>query len=234
MNLLSKDKLKETHYNFNRVIETLKEIENSTDILEIVGKIQLVRYDLNSFVNSSRSVTLVLQKDFKTKFRPKFENWYTKEKMDLDKLPFAKILLELRNINQKEGNIYPTFEFISELENDFFTFELDYTKPIDEIFVNEKLIAKGYPNEKPNLKNKSDEIKIKEPNKDFEDEVFKFAAIRYNNAIKEVNEKNNFKLHMLKIDRFDIDLSKDEFLQKCREILNVLTQIVKKSSDLNK
>ena len=231
---LTKDKLKETHYHFDRVVRTLNEIEKSTDILEIVSKIQLVRYDLNSFVNSSRSVSLVLQKEFRTNFGETFEKWYQKEKEDLSKLPFAKILIELRNINQKEGNIYPTFEFIAELENSFFTFELDFTKPIDKIFVNQTLTAKHYSTDKQNFKKESTETKIHELNKKFENELFKLVENVYSDALKEVNEKNNFRLHKLKVDRFDIDLTKKEFLQKCNEILKLLTRMVNNSSEVFK
>ncbi|QBN17914.1 hypothetical protein [Flavobacterium nackdongense] len=76
------------------------------------------RYELNSFVNSSRSVTFIIQKVFKNKFEG-FDEWYQEIQETLKSNKFAKIVLNLRNKNQKEGNFYPQLVTYSKINNDF-------------------------------------------------------------------------------------------------------------------
>lgn len=117
------DKWIESKYHLKRMKEKWFEIQS-----ENADKSKFSRdfkFEFNSFVNSCRSITFVLQKCFKNKAEG-FENWYEKIQEELKQNDFAKMIVELRNINQKEGNKYPDIIEIK-IINKFFQSEITYS-----------------------------------------------------------------------------------------------------------
>jgi|GEM_PF-3955837 len=230
---LTQDKLRETKYYLDRVTATLEKIKSTTDMLEVVKEGLYMRYDLNSFINSSRAVTLVLQKEFRRKYDAEFDNWYALKLQKLKQHGFSEKLKELRNMNQKEGNKYPTLELITELEKVNLFFELDYTQASGKTLIKYGMFVKGsenLPNAAPvptiNSTN-SDLPKLTEEDKDkLLDEISK----EWKQANTEALQKNNFRLHKLKVDILNIDLTPQDFLRNCIEVFEIIRDITKESS----
>jgi hypothetical protein len=93
--LRAKDKLEEAEF----FLEKLKETS---------GKGREFRYYLSACVSASRSITWVLQKDLRSEYGSKFDDWWNEKK---DAVPTSSISFEvirdLRNVLQKQGNVVP-------------------------------------------------------------------------------------------------------------------------------
>lgn len=218
MTILTWDKFRESKYYLNRVIASLMEIEYSNYSIKTVQDILYLRYDLNSYINASRATTFVLQKEYRSAYGNEFDTLYSEIIQTLIEHNFSNSLKELRNMNQKEGNKYPTFEFVSELENSNFYFELDFTATSGNIFPKQRLESKGVKYTKP-LFTTTAEIS--------EDKFLEILHETYRDAVEEVNLKKNFKLHKLKVDKLSIDLSARDFIQQCIEVNNIIHRIIK-------
>jgi hypothetical protein len=123
------DKWLECVYHLDRMNEKWLKIQSEKAEKNIVSR--EFKYEFNSFVNSCRSVTFVMQKCFKNK-AVGFEDWYQGVQDELKKNNFAKILVDLRNTNQKEGNKYPDIIQVKAI-NKYFQSETTFSPfPIQE------------------------------------------------------------------------------------------------------
>lgn len=136
----SQDKFNETKYYFWKVDSKLNEILNTEDIRKIPEIISEFRFELNAYINSHRATTFTLQSELRSKYKDKFEEWYSTQLKNLTSYEFSSILKELRNINQKEGNKYPTFEFKGETNKMILLYEIDLTNP--NYITNQQFIVK--------------------------------------------------------------------------------------------
>jgi hypothetical protein len=125
----AQDKFNEARYHFWRAKDKLDQINGEKDYPKLFDLIAEFRYEINSYVNSHRATTFALQAEMKSKYGDKFLKWYERQLIKITSDEFSKILKELRNINQKEGNKFPTFEFKGESESSVITFEIDFTNP---------------------------------------------------------------------------------------------------------
>lgn len=119
--ILLQDKWLEINYHFGLIKLKWKDIIESNDKSK---KSKEFKYEFNSLVNSFRSITFVLQKCFNK--HKDFKEWYAPVQAELKENEFAKIIHELRNINQKEGNRYPDIVEIRTL-NKYFNQRIVYT-----------------------------------------------------------------------------------------------------------
>ena len=117
------DKWLECAYHLKRMKKKWFEIQEEGVDKRIVSR--EFKYEFNSFVNSCRSVTFVMQKCFRNKAKG-FEKWYEKIQEELKQNEFAKIVVDLRNINQKEGNKYPDIIEVR-IVNDYFQSEITFS-----------------------------------------------------------------------------------------------------------
>lgn len=117
------DKWLESAYHLRRMKN--KWFENQADNANKSKISKEFKYEFNSFVNSSRSITFILQKCFKNKHAD-FDSWYNAVREELNQNEFAMTLLEIRNANQKEGNKFPDIIEVRRI-NDFFNTETTYT-----------------------------------------------------------------------------------------------------------
>ena len=195
------------------------------DFLRRLDYTKEFRFELNSFVNSHRATTFALQSEYKSKLGAKFTSWYGKNLVKITNDEFSKILKELRNINQKEGNIYPTFEYKAEVEGGIFYFEVDFTNsqnPIQrERFETKERIAVRIsdllPGEIPGILKKEDEIKIWDS--------FTNIYMEQRKLLSQV-KPNDYKLHQLKIDRFDKNYSPNEFISNLERMGKNLQEVI--------
>jgi hypothetical protein len=65
------------------------------------------RFNWSAFVSAWRSVTFVLQKDYKGQYKQEFEDWYAEKQRVLRELPFAGSLLQARQRSIHEGDTFP-------------------------------------------------------------------------------------------------------------------------------
>lgn len=101
------DKWQEAIYQAKKMLKSFKDYQNNFSDNQSQF-LQEFRYDFNAFVNASRSVTFILQKVYNK--IPEFENWYKEKQEILKNDEFAKKVLDLRNLNQKQGNTYPMIQ----------------------------------------------------------------------------------------------------------------------------
>lgn len=103
---VTQDKFNETRYNYHKVKDKFEEIKSEKDLGKLIELILFIRYEINSFVNSFRATTFALQSEHRRSHGEKFEDWYKKSIDKINSDPFSKAVKELRNINQKQGNIF--------------------------------------------------------------------------------------------------------------------------------
>jgi hypothetical protein len=116
----SEDKYREAACNLNHLKRTAAAYAVGD------GGFDDVRYSLNSFVNAARAVTFALQKQYRGKFSAAFDSWYEARR---DRLSRFKWFLNLRNINQKEGNRLPYYRPTSRDSNgNTMSLTIDYSK----------------------------------------------------------------------------------------------------------
>lgn len=116
---VSQDKYREAHFNLGK----LKECASA---YEVGGQsFHEVRFTLNAFVNSARSVTFAIQKHYRNVFGEEFNTWYKARKTCLKEYEW---FVNLRNINQKQGNRLPLFRpTASDLNGNTETITIDYS-----------------------------------------------------------------------------------------------------------
>lgn len=91
--LRAKDRLEEAEFFFEKLEKT-------------EGKGREFRYYLSACVSASRSITLVLQKDLRSKHGPQFDDWWDEKKDTVPAYPISfEVIRRLRNALQKQGNI---------------------------------------------------------------------------------------------------------------------------------
>ncbi len=101
------DKLKQTKYHLDNMIyfgENILSLPKFVDQVEVINKL---RYEFSAYVTSSRSVTFVLQKDLRTKFTDRFDDWYNQQKKSLFTDDKFNQFIKIRNMLEKEGNVIP-------------------------------------------------------------------------------------------------------------------------------
>lgn len=69
--------------------------------------LDIARYNWSAFVSAWRSVTYVLQKDYRGHYEQEFDDWYETKQRALRDLPFAEVLLRIRTVSQHEGDTFP-------------------------------------------------------------------------------------------------------------------------------
>ncbi len=218
------DKLNESAYFFNNVKKLVRKLELEKSQEAIIPLIQSLRFELNSYVNSHRSTTFTLQAELKTKFGDQFENWYSKKIIELRSHPFSKTLLELRNINQKEGNLFPTFLLKKETENFTFFYEFDivdpkstFLKPYQVNPKNNKIFF-----ELPPVKGGEDPFNISP----MEEGHLKYQLFRKISDELEKNDTSEIKVEKIRISRFNAEYEIPDFLENLREMGKILEDIV--------
>ncbi len=92
-----------------RATDRLKEAEFFLEkLIETHGKEDEFRYYLSALVSAARSITLVLQKDLRSKHSPQFDDWWSEKKQTIPDSPISfETIRNLRNILQKEGYKIP-------------------------------------------------------------------------------------------------------------------------------
>lgn len=130
------DKWKESTYNYNKLKPYCKDIKlcdiRTLNSKDYYLKVIRLKYEFNSFVNSIRSITFVLQKTFRSK-GVKFENWYNEKLKLLESNELSTSLSRIRNINQKEGNFYPEIKCRYSINNDLIFSKTITTIPKNDI-----------------------------------------------------------------------------------------------------
>jgi hypothetical protein len=96
----TRDKLNEAQYFLNRMEETQKSANAGTPSARDAFK-----YDLNAFITAARSVTYVMQKDFKRV--PGFEDWYEVKQDEMRNDEVMLFFHKQRNITIHQGSIEP-------------------------------------------------------------------------------------------------------------------------------
>ena len=91
--MVTRDKLNEARFFY----DLMKDAKVGDDL----------RYLFSAFLSSWRSVTWVMQKEYRGQFKERFNSWYEGQLASLSSLPYAKELLELRTVVQHEGDLYP-------------------------------------------------------------------------------------------------------------------------------
>lgn len=225
------DKLNESSYYFNKVQDIIEEFKIDNSPKTMVKLIQEFRFELNSYINSHRATTFTLQAELRTKFGTQFETWYSKKIETLRNHPFSKTLLELRNINQKEGNLYPTFLIKRETENFKILYEFDLVSP-------ENTFIKPY-SVTPKNNKATFELPSRQENEDpnkfsSKDEAYlKFQLLKMiTNDLKESPKKEIVEIEKIRISRFNSEYSVSDFLEKLREMGKLLECIVLEGKDL--
>jgi hypothetical protein len=133
------DKWLESRYHLKRMKEFWNKMNSESDKTE---NSKYFKYEFNSFINSVRSVTFVMQKCFKNK-HPDFENWYLEIQNFLRENEFSKSVNTLRTINQKEGNFHPDIIEIRKI-NEYFNTSTTYSPiPLN----NDGILFKSIPKE---------------------------------------------------------------------------------------
>lgn len=123
------DKWLECVYHLDRMKDKWFEIQTDGAKKNIISR--EFKYEFNSFVNSCRSVTFVMQKCFKNKVDG-FDEWYKGVQDKLKQNDFAKVLVDIRNVNQKEGNRFPDIIDVKTI-NKYFQCEITYSPfPIED------------------------------------------------------------------------------------------------------
>ncbi|WP_415328926.1 hypothetical protein [Chryseobacterium sp. MMS23-Vi53] len=117
------DKWLECIYHMDRMKDKWFEIQTDGAKKNIISR--EFKYEFNSFVNSCRSVTFVIQKCFKNKVEG-FDDWYQGVQDALKQNDFAKVLVDIRNTNQKEGNRFPDIIDVKTI-NKYFQSETTYS-----------------------------------------------------------------------------------------------------------
>lgn len=228
------DKIRETRYHYDNLRILYKQIECENDIFKLVRFIRAFRYEINSFVNSHRATTLTLQKECRNKYGEKFNEWYATALEELINDEFSIIIKELRNINQKEGNIFPTFIFEAEKNGKKIYWEGDlhnskwksfnianisgYDKKVsDKNIIKEDII--GSPEFM--TANKFTELDVS---------IFLEGLANFTNKILDEFDKNSkISLHKIVIDRFDKAYEPDEFMDNLFRVAHKLESLCKKA-----
>lgn len=218
------DKLNESGYYFQKVQNLISELKFEKSPEAIVLLIQNLRFELNSYINSHRATTFTLQAELRTKFGAQFESWYSKKIFELRKHPFSKTLLELRNINQKEGNLFPTFLLKNETENFVFIYEFDLIAP-ENTFLKPFLITPKNRNirfDLPPVRENENPFSItKEQESSLKFQLFQILS----NEVKK-NGEEVFLVEKIKISRFKAEYYPTEFLENLREMGKQLEDII--------
>lgn len=106
-NIRTWDKLQEAKHFLGQMQEEIRLYFDERD----PNTINRFRYTFSAFVPAARSVTFVLQNQYRSEYKDEFEVWYAEKKEELKQFPFAGLFLELRNIGIHQGNRLPIFQF---------------------------------------------------------------------------------------------------------------------------
>lgn len=220
---LTIDKEKEAFYHFKNFKQKLEKINHIKSIKELLIEVEYLRFDINAFINSLRATTLVLQKEYRSKFGEAFNTWYSEKVKEIEAIEFLKILKELRNINQKEGNIYPTFIFKSGTAKGSISFEVDYTGDSKSAIKNIVVEFNNFGGIEI-----SDAVADHETQLTLEDKqkVWNAAINHYKVLQQDIVELDNFILIKFKIERMDIEIEPVEFVEKCKISGELIEKIV--------
>lgn len=231
---ITQDKFNELWYNFSHLKKKYEEIENEKEFNKHINLVLDFRYEVNSFVNSYRSVTFTLQKEHRSTHGQKFEDWYNSAIKALTEHPFSKTILELRNINQKEGNVEPTFEFVGTTEKWVITFDLD---PNDEKnnFIGKYTMKFKREEKETQAVFTSPETKTGDEFLEQEDDlsqadkihIMTLTAQAFNQIFTEIHNANGFRLNAIKINRLGKEFTPSEFLNNLMEMGSLMQKLIK-------
>lgn len=101
-----------------KAMHKLKEAEFFLEKLEETeGKGKEFLYYLSACVTAARSISLVLQKDLRSDYGKKFDDWFDEKKKPPPTLPIPfKVINDLRNMSVKEGIIAPAILSLKDSE----------------------------------------------------------------------------------------------------------------------
>lgn len=221
---ITQDKFNETRHHYWRLNGIMHSILVEKSFSRIVDMIMEFRYELNSFVNSHRATTFTLQAEHKSKLGIKFNFWYEGALKPLLQDDFSKILKELRNINQKEGNLYPTFVFKTETDKAILYYEIDFTAEQHDYIINKRCepkmsisvdLSDGCSNDDPRTITDEDRAKI-----------MKAVAAFCKEQEAQIREDKTLQLYSLKIERLGQEFNPSDFLQNLKRVTKILQDIV--------
>ncbi len=136
--MFTEDKIKEARFHLRQMRLHLKQLNETTDHLVVrlrrliptrlaklcqahrLTKVQSAwvypldgfRYSFYAFVTAARSITFVLQKEYRRDHGEQFDKWYSEYQNSLSVSTSAKTVLKLRNIVLKEGSKFPSFNVV--------------------------------------------------------------------------------------------------------------------------
>lgn len=228
------DKIRETRYHFDHIQTLYHAIENESNVNKLIKLIRAFRYEINSFVNSHRATTLTLQKECRNKFGDKFNEWYAISLKELVDDEFAIVIKELRNINQKEGNIFPTFIFEAEKNGKKIYWEGDLHDPKWKSFqignlcgLDKKELNKSIPKE--NIVG-SPEFMATNNFSQLDVSSFLEGLKRVTNKVlDDYDNSSKIKLHKITIDRFNKEYEPIEFIDNIFRLAQKLEILCKKA-----
>jgi len=106
----TQDKAAEAEFFLQLLRERLEQYRSTNDLTAR----QQFRFILSAFVSAARSITWVLQSEYRGKTTADFEAWWDVRRKELQKHPVARLCTELRNVSQKQGNRLPMLQFHGE------------------------------------------------------------------------------------------------------------------------
>lgn len=222
----TKDKFNETKYHCRNLFSKFEKILEVKSFLELTELINTIRYDLNNFTNSYRATTFTLQSELRSKYKDEFNSWYDKAIIPLIKSEYSNLLKEIRNVNQKNGNNY-------------FSFNISYTNDEAKVFYDINLANYIDDLIKPTNIELLKPLKIRisnggpgSPLTEEDREIMNHELIKKMISIHEsVNPENfsNFKLENIKLldKRFEIP----QFKEIINEQMLIMKQIIDDASD---
>jgi len=222
------DKIKETNYHFDRIYEISEKIKCENNFYKLFPLTKQFRYELNSFVNSYRSTTFNLQKECRTKYGQRFEEVYQSALQKIIDDDFLKIVKELRNINQKEGNLYPTFTFSSIKNGTKINFETDLNRLESSKILSLSSGKFDLPErgrfedrEDPKVENiiGTKEFKNKYLMSDDDiEQILKGVTESFFRNAQVFDENCEYKVHKIVIEKFKKEYTIEEFLENLRRV----------------
>lgn len=238
----TRDKWEEAIYHARLMLKSFKDYTNlSINDNEQQKHLKAFRYNFNAFVNSSRAVTFVLQKVYRHDHG--FIEWYTIRRNALTSNDFAKRIVELRNLNQKEGNMYPMIQYTVNINN---RLEIDRVMSQVPIKIGESIIESFELNS--DLKfyriicdseseireiDPPDGMSIEDIIENYKMEILQDHVDEVSRNIERINEEG-IKMKITEKKVFlspNLVFNYDEFLKHILENLNELSAICKEASE---
>ncbi|HRH50583.1 MAG TPA: hypothetical protein PLP23_17645 [Panacibacter sp.] len=221
----TQDKLREAIYFYQTFKKQILVGCESSSLEKRINSLFNARYNLTAFVNSFRSVTFCMQKELRTKFGDTFEKWYKEYGYELFNHEFSKVIIEMRNINQKHGNTFPIYCFSGENGNYELIAKIKMTNP-DDPFASIEVRRKETINAETLRFDVQDNGKDISIDSNYQDILFA-EAIPYSFSLIDKSFKNlEMKLAHLIVPLKQNEIKVDLFLKNCENLMLLLKTFV--------